>query len=1135
MRAYLTATVCLSALLLTNLPARGAPLTPDAAAELSLNVDRPVIIFMKNQLSGERAAADQSSLMGELRQVGAQRVKSYRLVNAMAATVSEGEEARLKADPSVAMVVPDTVIRGRPRNHSPALGRTRADSSQSPPLNTLPGSCPKTGKVQLNPEALLTTNTDSDDTKAKTARSLGATGAGVKVAWIADGIDPLNPNFIRPDGTKVFIDYQDFTGDGPGQPTAGGEAFLDASSIAAQGTVVYDISQYSLQTLPSPCNIRVEGVAPGASLVGLDVFGTFEATTESNFLQAIDYAVTVDHVDVLNESFGNNGIPDSSTLDATKMFDDAAVAAGVTVTVSSGDAGITSTIGSPSTDPLLIGVGASTTFRIYAQINEAGTRYFATTGWLDDNISALSSGGFEQSARTIDLVAPGDLNWASCEASATYADCTNFLGAPSNFTDSGGTSESAPLTAGAAALVIEAYRKTHGGASPSPALVKQILTSSASDLGLPATEQGAGILDTYKAVLLARSINSADGQPTPTGSTLLLSQDQLTAVDKPNAAHAWTVKVTNTGAASQNVHLAGRTLGADSNVQSGTVTLTDGTSPTFIGPSGVQENYAPITIQVPAGADRLFANIAYPPANQSNRVAYLLLIDPHGKVAAYTLPQGVADYGTVDVRKPAEGAWTGIIYSRTKALGGVSAPISWRAATESFVPFGKVEPASLTLAAGQSRTVRVTALTPGTPGDIAGSIVVKSSDPETDPYLGVERGAVSVTLRSLIEPAQGGAFSGVLTGGNGRAGTPAQVSYYGFKVGSDVKSIAASVSLTNDFTDGVKAFLINPSGVAVGFGQNTLGGTSSASLTANTVNPEPGLWTLIVYFAQPIAGDEISQAFTGNVVFNQVSATASGLPNDPSVTLAAGTPVTVPVTITNSGSAPQAYFVDARLGTPIHTSLAQQAPAPTKQGYPLPVTQYQPEWLVPTQTSDVRVSASATLPVEFDFGPFQGDPDLFGAPTKPNHASGNYKPGGGTVQPGLWFALPDEIGPYPNGASSGYAKVAMSAVTLPFDPAVTSSTNDFWLASVGQLSSFSPVTLNPGQSAIVDVTITPAGAPGTAVTGTIYVDDYIPNLLFGQTTGNEVAALPYSYTVGAPAAAAASEVAGHATQASTAH
>ena len=169
------------------------------AVQLSKNVDQPVIVILKSQHAVARKgtaedfqrsnaiASEQAPLIDELRQVHAIKIKNFRLVNALAATVSKGELERLKANPAVAKVVPDVVMRRpKPATAKNPLG---ANPNVTRVPNVIPGACSAT-TPQLAPEGLALTNTDSDVPSALTARSLGITGAGVTVAWIADGIDP---------------------------------------------------------------------------------------------------------------------------------------------------------------------------------------------------------------------------------------------------------------------------------------------------------------------------------------------------------------------------------------------------------------------------------------------------------------------------------------------------------------------------------------------------------------------------------------------------------------------------------------------------------------------------------------------------------------------------------------------------------------------------------------------------------------------------------------------------------------------------------------------------------------------------------------------------------------------------------
>ena len=1127
------------------------PLTPALTARLSQDVNEPVIVLLKSQagqeLGGGRSArAAQASLAGELRAVHAAGIKRFTLVNSVAATVSALEARRLAADPAVARVIPDarfTVPAKAPGPARPGAARRatirpagRRARAASPPLHNIPGACSPVNESLLAPEGLALTSTASDSATALTARSLGFTGAGVKVAFLADGLDPGNVNLRRSagkpsGGTSVFADYRDFTGNGRGAVTGGGEAFLDANTIAGQGVQVYNVNDFAAQGYQRGCGVRIQGVAPGASLVGLDVFSADPAdqlvSTTSTLAQAINYAVETDKVDVINESLGGNPLPDT-TQDVVKLFDDAAVKAGVVVSVSTGDAGPANTIGSPATDPNLISVGATTQFQALAQANIDGARYFATNGWLSGNISSFSSAGFDEAGGTVDLVAPGDLSWASCDANASYADCVNELGNPSGFEQASGTSEAAPFVAGAAALVIQAFRHGHGSSNPTPLQVKQILQSTATDLGAPAQEQGAGLLDSYAAVQLAESCGSARR----TGTTLLATPGRFSGAGLPGTTMSWKVTVTNEGTRPQVVRVGGRALNPRATSSAnGTVTLNDASSSQYTADTGYPVNYTTFTFRVPAGQDRLDVSDAYAAGPADVFLPpYLTLFDPDGRLAADSEPQGVSNFGNVEVRSPLGGLWTGVVSGYPAGDGGYNGKVVWQAVTQNYTSFGRYSVPSLWLAPGQAKSFTLSVAVPAAPGDLAASILLRSS-------LG---GATSipVVVRTLVDVAAGGAFSGVLTGGNGRGVLAASDSYQ-FSVPPRTRALRAELALHDNPGAGnvVGAYLVSPDGNVAGYGQNyDLSGARLAStgptLTASALHPHPGLWTLLVAFAEPVAGTEVADPFTGSIAFAAAARADPVQLLPPGRTLTVNQAIIVPVTITNMSNAPQDYYLDPRLNktaTLALTPLSFSTNQPLQIGsatstLPLSSSAGQSLYFVPSESSSVTVRQTSTVPAMTDLAPAFGDPDAGPAVLSAGSLCGlsamvSYAPAGGQVTSGGWLPNPTECGPFRSAAPAGTATDQLMVTTAGFDPTVTAATGDLeqlaQSASAGDKALAHAVELQPGQSATVNVTFKPAGRAGTTDSGTLYLDALqtgVPPA--GQFSGDEVAALAYSYKIG---------------------
>src|SRR5580693_6557278 len=201
--------------------ASAAMAAPVASGTSGTPTTLPVIVLLKSQLAAAPAgtaasirriaesSTDQAPLISAATGLGAKNIRQYQLVNSFAATVSPQAMTALAANPDVAEVIPDVTIRGdlgdlggtdpaaaglAPAGRAGATSSAK-DADSGPTANVIPGACTSSPNGQLVPEGLGLTGTVSDDASQPTARSLGFTGAGVKVAVISDGLDPNNVNF----------------------------------------------------------------------------------------------------------------------------------------------------------------------------------------------------------------------------------------------------------------------------------------------------------------------------------------------------------------------------------------------------------------------------------------------------------------------------------------------------------------------------------------------------------------------------------------------------------------------------------------------------------------------------------------------------------------------------------------------------------------------------------------------------------------------------------------------------------------------------------------------------------------------------------------------------------------------------
>jgi hypothetical protein len=142
---------------------------------------------------------------------------------------------------------------------------------------------------------------------------------------------------------------------------------------------------------------------------------------------------------------------------------------------------------------------------------------------------------------------------------------------------------------------------------------------------------------------------------------------------------------------------------------------------------------------------------------------------------------------------------------------------------------------------------------------------------------------------------------------------------------------------------------------------------------------------------------------------------------------------------------------------------------------PLPLSLFaQPNWLVPTDTDVLTVVAKGTVPIAMDVSAANGDPDVLGGSFGDASFATLIAP---EIAPGFFFALPEATGPFPAGGVGRGATVNLAAVanTNPFDSAVSASSGDVWAQSVNASAPYTPLSLAPGGSGSITLTITPTG------------------------------------------------------------
>jgi hypothetical protein len=307
-------------------------------------------------------------------------------------------------------------------------------------------------------------------------QSLGYDGTGVTVAVADSGLDSGDANAMHPDiqgRVRAVFHYGT-----PGQLADGADEHSHgthvAGIIAGNGAVGETDENGFLYGL---------GVAPGAGLIGQRIFDGAGGYAPPPSFETLTRDARRAGADIGSNSWGDDtqGHYDLSAMEFDALVRDADLLTlgdqPYILEFSAGNAGPGyQTVGSPAVAKNVIATGASQNDRRNLPIEE-----FAIYADGPDAMADFSSRGPCADGRIKpDLVAPG--SWIASLRSIYANDDYAWWPISNEYLYQGGTSQAGPQVSGAAAVFVQYWRATHGGATPSPALVKAALINSATDL-----------------------------------------------------------------------------------------------------------------------------------------------------------------------------------------------------------------------------------------------------------------------------------------------------------------------------------------------------------------------------------------------------------------------------------------------------------------------------------------------------------------------------------------------------------------------------------------------------------------------------------------------------------------------------